>query len=71
MPDNERSPSEKWSCKQCGTLLGEVENSELHIRYRQDVQLLVEGRDFRLTRACRKCGTLNVWRTVEVEQKTR
>jgi hypothetical protein len=48
-----------------------VENSELHIRYRQDVQLLVEGRDFRLTRACRKCGTLNVWRTVEVEQKTR
>ncbi|MEK6601605.1 MAG: hypothetical protein AABZ09_06965 [Candidatus Binatota bacterium] len=54
----------KWLCITCHALLGQEQESSLHIRYREDVQILVEGRDFQVTRVCRRpgCGTLNVWR---------
>lgn len=55
----------KWLCIKCNALLGQEQESNLHIRYREDVQILVEGRDYRLTQVCRRCGTLNAWRVEE------
>ena len=54
----------QWLCVKCHALLGQEQGSNLHIRYREDVQILVEGRDYQVTRLCRRsgCGTLNVWR---------
>ena len=51
----------KWRCNHCNALLGEGEDSTLLVRYRRDVQLLVEGSDYRVTRTCRRCTTLNTW----------
>jgi len=60
----------RWLCIKCHALLGQEQGSNLHIRYREDVQILVEGHDYQVTRVCRRpgCGTLNVWRVEGVEQ---
>ena len=58
----------KWLCVKCNALLGQEQGASLHIRYRQDVQILIEGLDYRLTRVCRRCGTLNAWRVEELRQ---
>jgi hypothetical protein len=60
----------KWLCVKCNALLGQEQESHLHIRYRDDVQILVEGRDYMVTRVCRRpeCRTLNVWRVQGLEQ---
>ena len=65
-----KTVNHRWLCVTCHALLGQEQESSLHIRYREDVQILVEGRDYQVTRVCRRpgCGTLNIWRVEGAEQ---
>ena len=58
-----------WYCNHCNARLGEREDSTLLVRYRRDVQLLVEGSDYRVTRTCRRCATLNTCTAEEVTHR--
>ena len=54
MTETERS--DKWYCSDCTALLGVMQGTQLNIRFKQEVNLTVDGK---VTLACRRYGTIN------------
>jgi len=49
--------TERWFCDVCIALLGIKQGQAVRIRYKQEINLLVEGK---VTMVCRRCGRANI-----------
>ncbi len=49
--------TERWFCDDCTALLGIKQGQTISIRYKQEINLIVEGK---VTIVCRRCGRANV-----------
>ena len=49
--------TERWFCDDCTALLGIKQGQTISIRYKQEINLIVEGK---VTLVCRCCGRANV-----------
>ncbi len=49
--------TERWFCDDCTALLGIKQGQAISIRYKQEINLMVEGK---VTMVCRRCGRANV-----------
>jgi len=56
--------TDRWFCDECTALLGIKHGREVTIRYKQEINLIVEGK---ITMVCRRCGTANIIDTRMVE----
>ena len=52
----ETESNEKWFCSDCTALLGVRQGTAINIRFKQEINLTVEGK---VILACRRCGTIN------------
>ena len=48
--------NDKWFCSDCTALLGVRQGAAINIRFKQEVNLTVDGK---VTMACRRCGAIN------------
>jgi transcription elongation factor Elf1 len=47
----------RWSCCQCGSLLAVERAERLHVKIGK-LHYIIDGRDFRVTAVCRRCGAV-------------
>lgn len=63
----ETDVKDQWRCRECETLLGVDDQSQLSLRYK-DVEYLLIGSDFVVMNACRNCGSINERRSGRSEE---
>lgn len=47
-----------WRCSKCKALLGINESGSLSVRHKK-AQYIIDGKEFKITTACRRCAQLN------------
>ena len=52
----EAESNDKWFCSDCTALLGVKQGTAINIRFKQEVNLTVDGK---VILACRRCGVIN------------